>query len=97
MRIVHPLNIKAFFPAREREAQQGIGTRRAGVRSKAQAGDPSTGEGALPADSLIAAEDAQQVLSAEIRGEIIDLNDMGQLSIAEVRCSRLGPVVVEAG
>lgn len=49
------------------------------------------------ADSLIAAEDTQQVLGAEIRGEIIDLDDVGQLGIAEVWCGRLGTVVVEAG
>lgn len=61
------------------------------------------GPGAEPAapgraaDSLVAAEDTQQVLGAEIRGEVIDLDDMGQLVIAEVRRGRLGPVVVEAG
>lgn len=90
--VIHPLNIKAFFPAREKEAQQGISTTWGGVWSRAQAGD-----GALPADSLIAAEDTQQVLSAEIRGEIIDLDDVGQLSITEVWCGGLSPIVVEAG
>lgn len=61
------------------------------------------GPGAEPAargravDSLVAAEDAQQVLGAEIRGEVVDLDDVGQLVIAEVRRGRLGPVVVEAG
>lgn len=61
------------------------------------------GPGAEPAapgratDSLVAAEDTQQVLGAEIRGEVVDLDDMGQLVIAEVRRGRLGPVVVEAG
>lgn len=97
MRIVHPLNIKAFFPAGERETQQSISTRWAGVWTRAQAGDPSTRDGTLPADSLIAAEDTHQVLSAEIRGEIIDLDYMWQLGVTEVWHSRLSTVVVEAG
>lgn len=49
------------------------------------------------ADSLIAAEDTHQILSAEIRGEIVDLDDVGQLIIADVWCSRFSPIVVEAG
>lgn len=64
--------------------------------SRGQAGNPSSRDRVL-ADSLIAAEDTHQILGAEIRGEIVDLDDVGQLIIADVWRSRFGPIVVEAG